>query len=94
MAKHIPTTDEILAIKGSVPVDVAARYLGVTKNFIYLSMQNQLIPIGTACKGEREWMYDIRPLALVEYNQHGGTVQIDKLQTFMVEFMKRYIKTA
>ena len=51
-----PTTEEILAINGSVPVEMAARYL----------------PIGTAYLREKEWCYDIRPQALVEYNEHGG----------------------
>ena len=67
-----PTTEEILAIDGSVPVEMAARYLGQSKDFIYCAMQKQVLPIGTAYLREKEWCYDIRPQALVEYNEHGG----------------------
>lgn len=35
-------------------------------------MQKQVLPIGTAYLREKEWCYDIRPQALVEYNEHGG----------------------
>lgn len=67
-----PTTEEILTIDGSVPVEMAARYLGQSKDFIYCAMQKQVLPIGTAYLREKEWCYDIRPQALVEYNEHGG----------------------
>lgn len=97
MARHVkpkPTTEEILAIEGSVPVDVAARYLGTTKDFIYCAMQKQVLPIGTAYLRSKEWCYDIRPQALVEYNEHGGVAQYKAFEDHVTAIIQRVINTA
>lgn len=81
--KPKPTREEILAIEGSVPVDVAARFLGKPKDFIYCGLQKQVLPIGTAYQREKEWCYDIRPKALVEYNEHGGVKQYEEFERYI-----------
>jgi hypothetical protein len=81
--KPKPTKEEILAIEGSVPVEMAARYLGRPKDFIYNGLQKQALPIGTAYIREKEWCYDIRPQALVEYNEHGGIMQHTEFEHFV-----------
>lgn len=81
--KPKPTKEEILAIEGSLPVEMAARYLGRPKDFIYNGLQKQALPIGTAYIREKEWCYDIRPKALVEYNEHGGIMQHTEFEHFV-----------
>ena len=82
--KPKPNDNDILAIDGSVPVETAARYLGTSKDFIYCAMQKQVLPIGTAYIRNKEWCYDIRPQALVEYNRHGGIRQYNDFQEHLL----------
>ena len=82
--KPKPNDNDILAIDGSVPVETAARYLGTSKDFIYCAMQKQVLPIGTAYIRNKEWCYDIRPQALVEYNRHGGIRQYNDFQAHLL----------
>lgn len=83
-----PTTAEILAIDGSVPVEMAAKYLGQSKDFIYCAMQKQVLPIGVAYIRKKEWCYDIRPQALVEYNEHGGVKQYMELEKHLKDVIR------
>ena len=92
--KPRPTTEEILAIEGSVPVEVAARYLGQSKSFIYGGMQKGVLPIGTAYIAEKEWTYDIRPLALVRYNETGGRWQYDDFRKHVLEILQAAMASA
>lgn len=89
-----PTTEEILAIDGSVPVEMAAQYLGQSKDFIYCAMQKQVLPIGTAYIREKEWCYDIRPQALVEYNEHGGVMQHKEFERFVRAMIANAVEMA
>lgn len=86
-----PTDDEILSINGSVPVDTAARYLGTSKDFIYCAMQKQVLPVGTAYIREKEWCYDIRPQALVEYNRHGGAKNYEDFQNHLLALISNAV---
>ena len=92
--KSRPTTEEILAVDGGVPVDMAARYLGTTKDFIYCGMQKQVLPIGTAYIRNREWCYDIRPKALVEYNEHGGVAQYKEFEAHVTAVIQKVVNMA
>ena len=92
--KPKPTKEEILAIDGSVPVEVAARYLGQSKDFIYCGLQKQVLPIGTAYIREKEWCYDIRPQALVEYNEPGGVRQHKEFEHFVRAMIANAVEMA
>lgn len=88
---NIPTREDILSIRGSVPVEVAAKYLGVSKSFLYGALQKGVVPIGTAYLADKEWSYDIRPLALVEYNEHGGYHQFQEFRKYLIDTIQAAI---
>ena len=88
---NIPNDDEILSVVGSVPVEMAARYLGVPKDFIYGGLQKQALPFGTAILMNKHWAYDIRPKALVEYNNHGGIRQYEEFKKHLLAIVNRYV---
>lgn len=62
--KPKPTKEEILAIEGSVPVEMAARYLGRPKDFIYNGLQKQARSAphtsakknGATISGRKRWL--------------------------------------
>lgn len=83
-----------VAIDGSVPVEMAARYLGRPKDFIYNGLQKQALPIGTAYIREKEWCYDIRPQALIEYNEHGGVMQHKEFEHFVRAMIAQAVEMA
>ena len=52
----------------NVPPKVAAKYLDTTPEFIYKSMRDQRLPIGTACRfGGGKWSYNIPIKRLIDY---------------------------
>lgn len=89
--EKIPTREEILMIRGSVPVEIAAKYLGVSKSFLYGALQKGVVPIGSAYMADKEWCYDIRPLALVEYNEHGGYNQYQEFRQYLIDTIQAAI---
>ncbi len=60
-----PTTDDIKCLD-NVPVEVAAKYLGVSKIFVMDGLRSQRLPIGAAVK-KKIWMYHISPGKLIAY---------------------------
>lgn len=66
------TDEDILAMQKVKPTD-AAKYLGVDVTTIYYGLQDGIFTFGTAIESQKSggWIYDIRPKALVEYNNHG-----------------------
>lgn len=79
------TDEDILSMQRVRPID-AARYLGVDVTTIYYGLQDGTFTFGTAMQSPKSenWIYDIRPQALVEYNKHG---RVD-----MVKFLKNFKK--
>jgi len=51
----------------NVPVDIARKYLGVSKRFLYAALQQGNIPIGTAAQLSGEWAYYIPAERLKAY---------------------------
>lgn len=50
-----------------VPAEVARKYLGVSKKFIYAALQQNRIPIGTAAMMNGKWVYNIPVARLKAY---------------------------
>lgn len=67
-----PTDEDILAMT-KVPVQVAADYLDMSPDTIRAGLITGELPFGSAVKlgNAQRTTFDIRPLALVEYNRHG-----------------------
>lgn len=60
-----PKTGELYR---NVPPKVAAQYLDITPDFVYKSMREQRLPIGTACQGKKgKWSYNIPVERLIAY---------------------------
>jgi len=78
------TDADILACK-SVSVPVAAEYLGIHAGYIRRGLQEGILPFGSAVFGGKEWSYDIRPQALVEYNRHGKRDLLEKTVQFILD---------
>lgn len=83
------TDEDILSMKRVKPAD-AARYLGVDVTTIYYGLQDGMFTFGTAMQSPKSenWIYDIRPQALVEYNKHG---RIDMIK--LLNSIKKIIET-
>lgn len=77
------TDEDILSMKRVKPID-AARYLGVDVSTIYYGLQDGTFTFGTAMQSPKSenWIYDIRPKALVEYNKHGRVDMVKLLKDF------------
>lgn len=67
-----PTDEDILAMT-KVPVQVAADYLDMSPDTIRAGLITGELPFGSAVRlgNAQRTTFDIRPLALVEYNRHG-----------------------
>ncbi len=68
----VPTDEEILSYD-SVPVSVAARYLGWTENNVRLALREGTAPFGIAIK-DRQLCYKITPGGLVTFKRSGTPV--------------------
>lgn len=77
------TDNDILSINGSVPIDTAQKYLNIPKTMLYLGLQQGVFPFGVAVEGSGKWIYDIRPKALVEYQNHGTQNGLQELLDFL-----------
>lgn len=53
----------------NVPVDIAAKYLGVGPMFIRCGLRERILPFGTALKRENRYTYQISPGRLVDYKE-------------------------
>ena len=51
----------------NVPVDMAARYLGMSTATLYEALQDERAPFGFAVHKEKQWTYQISPGLLVRY---------------------------
>lgn len=79
-------TDEFILSFDTVPMPVACKYLGKSKDFISLGLQHQVLPFGTAVKGKGSvYKYDIRPEALVDYKHNGNKNIINDTVNFMAD---------
>ena len=76
------TDDDILNINGSVPVETAQKYLNIPKQMLYQGLQQGVFPFGVAVERRGKWSYDIRPKALVDYQNHGCQNGLDALIAF------------
>ncbi len=73
-----PTDEEILQLP-RVNTETTARYLGMSNDTVADGLQLGIFPFGTAIrKPSGQWVYDIRPQALVEYNR-SGRINVDKI---------------
>ena len=67
--KPIPTEDEIRAYD-NVPVETAARYIGMSTSTMYRGLQEERIPFGFAVPNdEGHWVYNISPEGLIKYKR-------------------------
>ena len=73
---------DILKMSKVTPAD-AADYLGLSTGTVREGLISGVFPFGVAIKadGAKNYCFDIRPLALVEYNRHGvaGERMMDKV---------------
>lgn len=77
------TDNDILTIEGSVPVTTAHKYLKIPKEMLYQGLQQGVFPFGVAVMREGKYTYDIRPRALVEYQNHGTQNGLNELLAFL-----------
>lgn len=79
---RVPTDEEIMSYR-NVPPDVAALYLGWSRNAVYWALQDGRASFGTAAQGEAYWTYHISPGGLVKYQHEGvntyGLKDIEKV---------------
>lgn len=64
------TDEDILAMK-KVSIKVASEYTGMSKAVIEQGLIDNSLPFGSAVKRLSKYSYDIRPRALVHYNNFG-----------------------
>jgi len=88
--KQKPTDEEILEME-NITAKVAAAYLGIDGSKVYNGLQVGAFPFGTAYYSGKEWVYDIRPQALVEYNRHGKRDLIEQTVKFIVEAVGAHV---
>jgi len=71
---------DILSMKRVTP-QVAARYLGISDDTLRDGLQDGTFTFGTASKSKKsgKWIYDIRPIALVNYNHNGRALNLEGL---------------
>ena len=59
-----------------VPVDVASKYIGKSKPFIYYGLRDSRLPFGCAVQMESgKWSYSISPGLLVAYKRGELNIQ-------------------
>lgn len=76
-----PTDAEILSYN-SVPVEVAAKYIGWSSCNVVFALQQERAPFGIAARTGGSWTYNISPGLLVKYKR--GELQAWR----MCEFLK------
>ena len=87
MEKQIPTTAEIASYEPTVPVKVAATYLGITPQSVREGMKEGDLPIGII-RGKRFYIY---PDRLVAYR--GGDISnADADKRAVVSFLQKLIE--
>lgn len=78
-AHPIPPDEEILALD-TVPVELAADYIGWTPMALRLALREKMIQIGSAVQMEGgRWSYNISPGLLVAYKR--GTICFQDMET-------------
>jgi len=75
-----PTDAEILSYN-SVPVDVAAKYIGWSPCNVVFALQQERAPFGIAARTGCAWTYNISPGLLVKYKR--GELQAWRLNEFL-----------
>lgn len=88
-----PTDSEILQY-ANVPVDVAAKYVGMSTSTIYYALQDERAPFGFAVrrKGSDGWTYNISPGLLVKYkNGDLPTYKLREVEALAIEGIERVI---
>lgn len=89
---HPPTDEEILSYR-NVPVDIAALYLGWTRNAIYDALQDGRASFGTAVQGKSHWTHHISPGGLVKYQHEGAnTYGLKDLQQIMADGVEQILE--
>lgn len=72
--RTVPTDEEILSYD-CVPVQVAARYIGMTESSLRLALREERARhLGFAVEGDSHMIYNISPGGLVKYKREGGTI--------------------
>ena len=75
-----PTDEEILSYN-SVPMGVAAKYIGWSSCNIVLALQQERAPFGIAARTGSTWTYNISPGLLVKYKR--GELEAWRLHDFL-----------
>lgn len=69
-----PTEEEILSYD-NVPIDVAARYIGMTEQSLRLALREERARhLGFAVEGNSHMIYNISPGGLIRYKKEGGSI--------------------
>ena len=85
-----PTDEEILSYD-SVPVEVAAKYIGWSSCNVVFALQQERAPFGIAARTGCTWTYNISPGLLVKYKR--GELQAWRLCEFL-KFVKAEARIA
>lgn len=74
----------------NVPVLVAAKYLGVSPQYIRIGLQIQRLPIGSAIQMSSIWSYQISPGLLVSYKTGKDYLKplIDNIEKILIGISK------
>lgn len=77
---------DILSMNRVTP-QVAARYLGMSDDMLKELLKDGTFKFGTAWFNEKngKWFYDIRPKALVDYNNNGQAHNINDIVDRLIE---------
>lgn len=84
-----PSDTDILSMTKVTPA-VAGQYLGISDDSIRDGLINGNFPFGTAIRSESgRYVYDIRPIALVNYNRNGRGIDIEALADRIIQGIKK-----
>lgn len=70
----------------NVPPKIAARYLGVSEQFVYKGLKQGVLPFGTAVDAGKEWMFNI-PIQRLRVYKNG--YDIDMLGAILRQVLER-----
>lgn len=81
-----PTDKEIMSYN-NVPIDIAARYIGIAESSMRLALREGRVNFGFAAQGAGSHLiYNISPGGLVKYKREGLTVvPFEKIQDLLTD---------
>lgn len=88
-----PSDAEVLSFD-NVPVEVAARYIGMSPPTMYAALQDERVSFGFAVENKqtRTWTYNISPGGLVKYKREGNPIiRLGDLRDLLTDFVGEYI---